>query len=53
MGVMKMANVVPRVGLAPTSLEFRASALPLDHNFLIVVDSGQEAWHPSTPQRVG
>ena len=31
MGVMKMGNTVPRAGLEPTSLTFRASVLPL-HN---------------------
>ena len=30
-GVMKMGNTVPRVGLKPTSLSFRASMLPLHH----------------------
>ena len=29
MGVMKMVNTVPRRGLEPTSLTFRASVLPL------------------------
>ena len=28
-GVTKMGNIVPRVGLEPTSLPFRASVLPL------------------------
>ena len=31
MGVMKMGNIVPRVGLEPISLAFRTSVLPL-HN---------------------
>ena len=30
-GVMKMRNTVPRVGLKSTSLAFRASVLPLHH----------------------
>ena len=30
-GMMKMRNIVPRVGLEPTSLAFRASMLPLHH----------------------
>ena len=30
-GVMKMGNIVPRVGLEPTSVAFRASVLPLHH----------------------
>ena len=30
-GVMKMGNTVPRVGLEPTSLAFWASVLPLHH----------------------
>ena len=30
-GVMKMGNTVPRVGLEPTSLAFQASVLPLHH----------------------
>ena len=28
---MKMGNIVPRVGLEPASLAFRASVLPLHH----------------------
>ena len=31
MGVMKMGNNVPSVGLEPTSLAFQASVLPLHH----------------------
>ena len=31
MGVMKMGITVPREGLEPTSLAFRASVLPLPH----------------------
>ena len=31
MGVMKMGNTVPRVGLEPTSLAFWASVLSLHH----------------------
>ena len=31
MGVTKMGNIVPKVGLEPTSLAFRASVLPLLH----------------------
>ena len=31
MGVIKMGNTVPRGGLGPTSLAFRASGLPLHH----------------------
>ena len=31
MGVLKMGNIVPRVGMEPISLAFRASVLPLDH----------------------
>ena len=31
MGEMKMGNIVPRVGIGPTSLAFRASMLPLHH----------------------
>ena len=31
MGVMKMANIVPRVGIELTSLAFQASVLPLHH----------------------
>ena len=30
-GVMKMVNIVPRVGIEPTSMEFRARVLPLQH----------------------
>ena len=30
-GVMKMGNNVPRAGLKPISLAFRASVLPLHH----------------------
>ena len=30
-GMMKMGNTVPRAGLEPTSLTFRASVLPLHH----------------------
>ena len=30
-GVMKIGNIVPRVGLEPTSLAFQASVLPLHH----------------------
>ena len=30
-GVMKMGNTMPRAGLKPTSLAFRASVLPLHH----------------------
>ena len=30
-GVMKMGNTVPRAGLEPTSLAFRASVLHLHH----------------------
>ena len=29
--VIKIGNIVPRVGIEPTSLTFRASALPLRH----------------------
>ena len=29
--VMKMGNILPRLGLEPTSLAFRASVLPLQH----------------------
>ena len=31
MGVTKMGNIVPRAGIGPTSLAFRASVLPLCH----------------------
>ena len=31
MAVMKMGNIVPRAGIKPTSLAFRASVLPLHH----------------------
>ena len=30
-GVMKMGNIVPTVGIEPTSLAFRVSVLPLNH----------------------
>ena len=30
-GVMKRGNIVPRVGIEPTSLAFRASVLPLHY----------------------
>ena len=30
-GVMKMGNILPRVGIKPTFLTFRASVLPLHH----------------------
>ena len=31
LGVMKIGNIVPRVGIEPRSLAFRASVLPLHH----------------------
>ena len=31
MGVMKMGNIIPRVGIKPTSLAFSASVLQLHH----------------------
>ena len=31
MGVMKVGNIVPRVGIEPTSLAFWASVSPLHH----------------------
>ena len=31
MAVMKMGNIVTRVGIKPTSLAFRASVLPFHH----------------------
>ena len=30
-GLMKIGNIVPRVGLEPTSLSFQTSVLPLHH----------------------
>ena len=34
MGVMKMGNIVPRVGHEPTSLGFWATVLPLRHIYI-------------------
>ena len=31
MGVIKMGNIVPRVGVRPTSLAFQIRVLPLHH----------------------
>ena len=31
LGMIKMGNIVPRVGIEPTSLEFQASDLRLHH----------------------
>ena len=44
MGVIKMGNTVPRVGIEPTSHAFRASVLPLHH-----VGSLMSALHPHLP----
>ena len=44
MGVTKMGNIVPKAGLYPTSLAFRASILPLHH-----VGSVMSPLHPRPP----
>ena len=50
MGVMKVGNIVPRVGLKPTSPAFWVSVLPLHHSLPDVTHT-MPSLYSSLPQR--
>ena len=50
MGEMKMGNIVPRVGIKPTSLAFRASVLTLHHTDITTIPT-PTGLSSSLPQR--